>query len=292
VREKTAIGGKISQLAECQQGYAARRQLLALGVSRHTIASHVANGEWTARYAAVYAIGHRSPGPIPEAAAAVLACGEDAVLSHDSAAALWGLSRWPPRHEVIAPYQRRRRGIVSHRSTTLDAHDITVHWGITVTTPVRTMCDIAPRRTADQLLKSIDDARIAGYLGPVALGELVRRCPRVRHLIGANPSRSKLERDWRRFARHHHLPPHELNVHLHGYEVDIHFPAQHLVVELDGWHFHRGPSSFRSDRVRDTGLKDHGIDTIRLTADRLTDAEAARLKRILAAQVSGDGDVL
>jgi very-short-patch-repair endonuclease len=191
------------------------------------------------------------------------------------------LARWPARHEVIAPYQRRHRGIVGHRSSTLDAHDITRQYGIPVTTPVRTICDIAARRSDDQLLKAIDDARISLYLGPDALDELIRRCPRAQRLIGDRPSRSSLERRWRRFAKRHRLPPHQHNVALHGYEVDVYFPAHRLVVELDGWHFHRGPRSFKTDRLRDTVLKDHRIDTVRLTADRLTDGEAARLQRIL-----------
>jgi very-short-patch-repair endonuclease len=281
VREKARIARQISQLSESQQGYVSRRQLLALGLSGDAIRRRVQAGQWIARYAGVYAVGHRSPGPIPEAAAAVLAAGENAALSHDSAAALWGLGRWPARPEVIAPHQVRRRGIVSHRSTTLDVHDVTVHHGIPVTTPVRTICDIAPRRSDDQLLRAVDDARIATYLGPTALQELIDRLPRLTRLVAANPSRSQLERDWRRFAARHHLPPHELNVHLHGYEVDVCFAAHHLVVELDGWHFHRGPRTFHRDRVRDTVLKDHGIDTIRLTSDRLTDDEAQRLVRIL-----------
>jgi very-short-patch-repair endonuclease len=275
------IAAKIRHLADEQHGHITRTQLLGLGVASRTIGRWIAAGRLIVVHAGVYAVGHREPGPVAAAHAAVLACGDGAVLSHDSAAALWGLSRWPNHPEVSAPRRCDRPGIEPHRSSTLTAGEITVHYGVPVTTPVRTVCDIAPRRTDDQLLKAIDDARIALYLGPDALDEIIRRCPRVRHLIGDSPSRSSLERDWRRFAKRHRLPPHELNVALHGYEVDVHFAAHRLVVELDGWHFHRGPRSFRSDRVRDTVLKDHGIDTIRLTADRLTGGEAARLQRIL-----------
>ena len=113
-----------------------RQQLLALGLSDDAIDHRITNGELIPTYAGVYAVGHREPGPIPVAAAVVLACGDDAVLSHDSAAALWGLGPWPKRHEVIAPYQRRRTGIVSHRSTTLTPDDVTIHYGIPVTDPV------------------------------------------------------------------------------------------------------------------------------------------------------------
>jgi very-short-patch-repair endonuclease len=287
VRDKPAIAGKISQLAESQHGYARRAQLLSLGVSRHTIDHHVATGGWIAAYAGVYAIGHRTPGPIAAAAAAVLACGDDAVLSHDSAAALWGLCRWPTRHEVIAPRQRRRKGIVSHRSTTLTAGDVTVHHGIPVTTPVRTICDVAPRRSDDQLLQAVDDARINTHLGPTGLDELLLRCPRLNNLIGpdSGSTRSKLERAFKRFAATCDLPPYRLNVQLHGYGVDVLFDAEKLTVELDGWRFHQGRKSHDENRERDTHLKDHGYDTIRITSDRLTHREAVRMQRILANQM-------
>lgn len=264
-----------------------RAQLLALGLSRHEIDRRVATGEWIARYAGVYAIGHRSPGPIPEAAAAVLACGEGAVLSHDSAVALWGLGRWPTRHEVIAPHQRRHKGIISHRSVTLSDDDVTVHHGISVTSPVRTICDIAPRRTDEQLAKAVDDARINTYLGPTALTELLLRCPRLDRLIGpdSGPTRSALERAFTRFATTYKLPPYRLNVPLHGYEVDVLFDAQMLIVELDGWRYHQGRRDHIATRERDTHLKDHGYDTVRITSDRLGQREAARLHRILANQI-------
>jgi very-short-patch-repair endonuclease len=296
VREKGRLAPKISQLADQHQGYATREQLLALGVSEHSIRRRVEAGEWVARYAGVYAIGHRSPGPIPAAAAAVLACGEDAVLSHDSAAALWGLGRWPNRHEVIASHQRRRKGIVSHRSITLTDDDVTVHYGIPVTAPIRTICDIAPRRSDDELLAAVDDARLATYLTPTALEELLLRCPRISRLVDpdSGPTRSQLERAFKRFAKKYDLPPYRLNVRLHGYEVDVLFDAEKLIVELDGWIFHRGRKSHDENRERDTHLKDRGYDTIRITSKRLGEREAARLHRILRNQrqfVRGSGSV-
>lgn len=279
------IATKIRRLADEQHGHITRTQLLGLGVASRTIGRWIAAERLIVVHTGVYAVGHREPGPIAAAHAAVLACGDGAVLSQDSAAALWGLGRWPNHPKVSAPRRCDRPGIESHRSSTLTAADITVHYGIPVTTPVRTICDVAARRTDDQLLQAIDDARIAAYLGPDALDELARRCPRAQRLIGDRPTRSSLERAWRRFAQRHHLPPHQVNARLHGYQVDVYFATQHLVVELDGWHFHRGPRSFRSDRLRDTVLKDHGIDTVRLTADRLNDGEAARLHRILDNQI-------
>jgi very-short-patch-repair endonuclease len=263
-----------------------RRQLLALGLGGDAVDYRITTGELIPVHAGVYAVGHREPGPIPIAAAGVLACGDDAVLSHDSAAALWGLRPWPQRQEVTAPQQRRRPAIVTHRSVTLTPGDVTANYGIPVTTPVRTICDIAARRTDDQLLQAVDDARLNGYLGPTALDELLLRCPRLSRLIDTDsgPTRSQLERAFKRFATTYKLPPYRLNVQLYGYEVDVLFDAEKLIVELDGWRFHRGRRSHDENRERDTDLKDHGYDTIRITSDRLGDREAARLHRILARQ--------
>jgi hypothetical protein len=132
---------------------------------------------------------------------------------HDSAAALWRLGPWPQRQEVTALQQRRRPGIRTHRSTTLTPDDVTVHYGIPVTTPVRTICDIAPRPTDDELLEAVDDARASTYLGPTSPEELIDRCPRLRRLVGpaSGPTRSKLERAFKRFAKTYDLPPYRLH---------------------------------------------------------------------------------
>jgi very-short-patch-repair endonuclease len=286
VGEKPSISRQISQLATPQHGHVTRKQLATLGLGGDAIDYRIATGELIPVHAAVYAVGHREPGPIPIAAAVVLACGNGAALSHDSAAALWRLGSWPRRQEVTAPQQRRRPNIRTHRSTTLTPNDVTVHYGIPVTTPVRTICDIAPRRTDDQLLEAVDDARASGYLGPTALEELIDCCPRLSRLVDpdSGPTRSKLERAFRRFAKKYDLPPYRLNVWLHGYEVDVVFDAEKLIVELDGWIFHRGRKSHDENRERDTHLKDHGYDTIRITSTRLGEREAARLHRILRHQ--------
>jgi len=173
-----------------------RQQLLALGLSDDAIDHRITNGELIPTYAGVYAVGHREPGPIPVAAAVVLACGDDAVLSHDSAAALWGLGPWPKRHEVIAPYQRRRTGIVSHRSTTLTPDHVTIHYGIPVTTPVRTICDIAPRGWANERPPACTASCEISASGPSCKSVGIRRIGRA----GTGPGRRRrgIGTRWRR----------------------------------------------------------------------------------------------
>ena len=119
----------------------AQPQLLAAGLDRDAIAYRRRVGRLHLLHRGVYAVGHRPPSPLATAIAAVLACGPDAALSHESAAALWRIvPRWPAQTHVTAPSDRRRPGIHIHRST---HPETTTHYGIRVTTPLQTLVDLA-----------------------------------------------------------------------------------------------------------------------------------------------------
>jgi hypothetical protein len=88
----------------------------------------------------------------------VLACGPDAALSHRSAAALWQIvPRWPSKPEVTAPSKHRLEGIHVHRSRHIDA---TTHYGIRVTTPLRTLVDLADILPPKQLTRALNEAQV------------------------------------------------------------------------------------------------------------------------------------
>jgi hypothetical protein len=274
--------GNISELADRQHGYVARTQLLALGVSSSAIgrrADFIAS-----RHKGVYAVGHVDRTPIALAHAAVLACSDDAVLSHDSAAALWGLRRWPAQPEVSSPQKRVRPGINTYRTTTLRRGDVTVNHGIAVTTVIRTIIDIEPRLTDPQLIRAIQDARHAHHLQPSKLDEFLQRCPRARDLVDPtqNPTRSPLEDDFVAFAKRHGLPIPRINVRVNGQEVDALFPEERVIVELDSLEFHDDPISWRNDRRRDRASAAHGYLTVRLIKEDLTDEDAQELHQTLA----------
>jgi very-short-patch-repair endonuclease len=274
--------GKISELSARQHGYVARWQLLALGVSSSAIARRT--DLIPSPHKGVHAVGHVERTPIALAHAAVLACGPDAVLSHDSAAALWGLRRWPPTPEVTSSKKRVRPGITTYRSTTLRRHDITTHFGMRVTTVVRTIIDIEPRLTDPQLIRAIQDARVAHHLKASKLDELLLRCRRARELIdpSQNPTRSKHEDDFVAWAKRHGLPTPRINVKVNGKEVDALFRVERVIVELDSVEFHDDPISFRTDRRRDRGSAAHGFVTVRLLKEDLTDEDADLLHQTLA----------
>jgi Transcriptional regulator, AbiEi antitoxin/Protein of unknown function (DUF559) len=270
-------------LADRQHGHVTREQLLGLGLSARAIAARVRAGKLIRVHAGVYAVGAPRRTALAKAAAAVLACGPEAALSHESALALWGLRKWPATPEVTAPKERRRPGITTHRSTTL-AGDVWTRNGIRTTNPVRTIVDIAARRTDRQLTRLVQDARIAKHLNDTVLRRLLLRCPRLQPLIdpSQNPTRSDLEDDFVAWITKHKLPMPQINTKLNGKEVDALYADQKLIVELDGWPFHAGRRAFNSDHQRDSDHRTLGYDTIRYTGEELTDVEAANLRRRLS----------
>lgn len=261
---------------------------MALGWSSRTISHALARGDLVRVHAGVYAVKYRRVEPIARAMAAVLACGEGAVLSHDSAAALWGLRRWPPIAEVTAPGYRRRPGIHTHRTRTLTLtrHDIRIELYVPTTSAARTISDIAPRLSDKQLTRATEDARRAGHVKPTDLSRLLVRCPRLQDLIDPqqNPTRAGLEDTLVPWLSKHGLPIPKLNTKVNGYEVDALYENEKVIVELDSWKYHKDHAQFLSDRERDAHHLSYGYPTVRITEDRLTESEAERLRQTLQRQ--------
>ena len=160
------ISEKIARVAERQHGHITRWQLLALGLGSGAITHRLATGELIRVHAGVYAVGYLRVEPVARAMAAVLACGEGAVLSHDSAAALWGLRRWPDIPEVTTPEHRRRPHVHTHRSSTLEPNDLRTQLNVPTVSAGRAIFEIASRLSDKQLTRATQDARRAGHVKP------------------------------------------------------------------------------------------------------------------------------
>ncbi len=289
-----AVDNAIARLAGRQHGHVTREQLFAIGLGRRAIQHRVAMG-WLIRvHAGVYAVGHVNLMPTARAAAASLACGERAALSHRSAASLWGFDRhWDTPFEVtVAGSDRRRPGIKVHRSRTLTRRDITTQLGIRVTSPARTVLDTAPRLIGKRLSRMVNDALRSPYLHVPDLADVLNRNPhhpgrkRLLVFVEANRprTRSPLEDDFLEFARRYGLPTPVTNTYLLGYEIDVLYVAERVIVEVDSWDFHRFKSNFESDRNRDADLLAAGYLTVRITDERMKqqpEHEARRLNAIL-----------
>jgi very-short-patch-repair endonuclease len=274
-----------ADLAARQHGVVARAQLLALGFDAGAITYRVKAGRLHPVHRGVYAAGHRPPSPLARAMAAVLACGPDALLSHRSAGALWRiLPTWPVRSDVTAPTSRRHRGIHVHRSPHAET---TTHYGIRVTTPARTLVDLADVLSSKQLTRAVNEAQVQRRITANELTTLLTRYP-GRRTAQLTPhrgaTRSELEDRFVRFLKRHHLPLPELNQTIAGHEVDAVYKEQKLVIELDSRQFHSTPRAFEQDRDRDADLLNVGFSTLRITNHRLkyhATHEAQRLRDIL-----------
>jgi hypothetical protein len=294
---------RIGRLAARQYGLVTRRQLIESGLGRGAIARRVQAGRLISVHTGVYAVGHRRTEPLAVAAAAVLAGGPGATLSHSSAVFVWGLTkRWETPAEITVSGDRRPSGVRAHRSQTLTRRDVRHHLGIRVTSPSRTMLDVAPRLTDPALVRAVNDGRHSRYLHVSDLAELLDRSPRhpgttrLLPFVQAppGPTRSDLEDGFVAFARRFGLPAPELNTYVKGFLVDALFAAERLIVELDSYEYHQDRQSFESDRERDAVTLSAGYATVRVTWWRLTgtpEREAARLHAILCARRGSVRDV-
>jgi hypothetical protein len=284
---------RIAALAKRQRGYVTRPQLFKFGLGKRAIEYRTRTGRLIPVYAGVYAVGHLPALAQDRALGALLACGNDAVLSHSTAATAWGIfKRWEMPFEVIAPTVRRRKGIKVHRAT-LERADIRTQIGLRVTSAARTMLDVAPRFADKGLRRAVADQRRAGYLTLEQLADLLERFPRApgaRRLLPlldaprGGPTRSELEDRFIALCRRFGLPEPEINVWVAGREVDAWVPTERVIVELDGRAFHSDPASYEADRDNDVTALTFGIPTVRITDIRMTETperEAARLRTIL-----------
>jgi very-short-patch-repair endonuclease len=270
-----AVNRAIRNQLHTQHGITTHAQLLNAGFSPDKIHRWVKAGHLIALHRGVYAVGHLPPSPHAKAMAALLACGPTAVLSHRSAAQLWGLIRYDGPIEVTAANTRRRSGVVVHRHRLTEA-EITRHWDLPVTTPARTLTDLAATLSPVALTRAVNDARLRNLL---SLDDLP---PRLRGAQTPRPTRSAFEDAFLAFVRRHRLPAPEVNTIVAGYEVDMLWRPQRLVAELDG---RQHELQFETDREKDADLLAAGLRVVRVTWERLTERpaqEAARFRALLA----------
>ena len=260
-------------LARRQHGLVTRGQLLGLGYTDAAVVHRVAAGRLHPVHRGVYAVGRPELSIHGRWLAAVLSCGARAVLSHTSAAALWGI-RPPARAlEVSVPMDvfRRRPGVTVHRRAHMDA---TTHERIPLTSAVSTLIDIAPRLGQPALERAVNEATRLELTDPERLRAALDRTPprpgiaALRTLLDRRTfalTDSELERRFLRLVRRAGLPKPRTGTHLNGFKVDFHWPELGLVVETDGLRYHRTPAQQQRDRVRDQTHQAAGLTPLRFT---------------------------
>jgi very-short-patch-repair endonuclease len=278
MRQKSAKDVEIAALAGRQHGVVSRPQLLVLGLTNEAVGRRVSGGRLHPVHRGVYAVGHRVLTVDGRWMAATLAT--NGVLSHTSAAVAWDMLRSASGliHVTVPgdPGRHRRAGIRIHRSGTLEAHDTTTHRGIPITTPIRTVLDVAATLNGRRLEQLLDRAerrldfvelkrRIEAH--PSRPGSPSLQAVLSRYTVGSVVTRSELEEMFIRLCDEHHLPRPEVNTRVEGMECDFVWRDARLIVEVDGYAYHR--SRFADDRERDVILKLAGWDVLRFAYEHV-----------------------
>jgi very-short-patch-repair endonuclease len=281
---------QIARIAARQHGVVTRAQLIDAGISPSAIHRRVERLRLVVVQSGVYQVGPLAA-PHGREMAAVLACGPTSAVSHTSAASLWRLlpvDAAAPVHVTIGGSDRGHRpGIEPHRARTLPADEVARWRGIRLTTPARTLIDIAACVGECDLERALARAARRGLADQDVLA-LVNRRPRrpgaaiLRALLAGEAAltRSEAEVRFRALIARAQLPDPELNARIMGYEVDALWRDRRIVVEVDGFAFHRSRASFESDRNRDAVLTAAGFTVTRITwrqLEREPEAVVARL---------------
>lgn len=272
-----AAGSGVWRLALRQHGVVTAGQLAELGFSRRAIQHRLARGRLHPVMRGVYAVGRPELSRRGRWMAAVLCCGSDALLSHRSAAAMWGIvaeSAGAIEVTIRAPTLVRRSGIRVHRRPTLPASDVGQRDGIATTCPIRTLLDLACMLGRPSLERAINEADRLELADPVTLREALDRyrgqrgVARLRQVLDRRSFRltdSELERRFLRIVAEAGLPLPQTGRRLNGFKVDFFWPDHQLVVETDGLRYHRTPAQQARDRVRDQAHLAAGLTPLRFT---------------------------
>lgn len=264
----------VAELAGRQELVVSLGQLQALGLSANAARKRVGSGRLFRRHPGVFSL-------VPKVSrrgeffGAVLACGPDAALSHLSAAAEHELRRhdYGPVHVTVPRTGARSRpGIRVHVSSHLTSPYVTTLHGLRVTTPERTLTDLADILTPSQLQLALSTAERRGLVDRdtfvTAPGR--RRVTKRRHLF----TRSGNERAFFALVRGSGLPLPLANIEIEPWEADFIWPEHGLVVEIDVWHTHGNRRSFETDRRKDECFGDLGLRVRRITDTRLHEEPA------------------
>jgi very-short-patch-repair endonuclease len=269
-------------MARRQHGVLARRDLEGLGFTADAIEHRLATGRLHLISAGVYAVGRPELTPHGRWMAAVLVCGDGAVLSHRSAAELWGIS-YEESGRIDVTIRRRSRltrsGVKVRCRPTLDARSFVHRHGIPVTSPVQTLIDLATELKSLRLERAVNEADKLDLVDP----ETLRRAlgahkgePGVKKLATLldrhtfRLSDSDLEVLFRPLALAAGLPAPLTKHRVLGYEADFFFPAQDLIVETDGLRYHRTPAQQARAARRDQTHTAAGLRVLRFTHWQVT----------------------
>jgi very-short-patch-repair endonuclease len=284
----------VGRLADRQHGVVSRVQLIAAGLSHDQIVRALKAGRLRPVFRGVYAVGHGVLSRKGWWQAALLACGAGATLSHGSACQLWNLRQGPTEPITLTVSSGRGRkidGIVASRRPLAPESTMRID-RLAVTTPARTIVDMATRESPRGMRELVERAQDRGHFHPKAMRTEAAGARGGRPLLdllevlepNSDNARSHLERLFLTLVRGARLPRPRVNEPIDGRRRDFVWPGQRLVVETDGYRYHSSPAALRRAKARDRRLVVLGWRPARFTYEDVAfepDVVAAELADLL-----------
>jgi very-short-patch-repair endonuclease len=276
----------VAELAARRHGVVTASELAAAGIGRRAVERRLVEGRLRRLHRGVFLVGSLL-GPRSPEAAAVLAVGSDAAISHRSAATLWEIL--PPSDDevdvtVTRGHPRHRPGIRIHRSRTLP-HSLQA--GVRVTTPLRTLQDLAATTTRSDLERAVEEAQVRRLVTRRHLERLPGRAGAAARANEPSLTRSEAERRLLKLIRAANLPAPHTNAMIGPFEVDFVWLDEQVIIEVDGFAFHSSRAAFERDRARDRALQTAGCVVLRITWRQLVREPEAVVAALAAALARG-----
>ena len=287
--------GAISRIAERQRALITRAQLKQLGIGRRAIDYAIARGRLHRMHQGIYSlVPFPALPPLAAEHAAILACGENALLSHHSAAAVWGIRPFLEGDVDVTVIGketgRRRRGIRVHRTAHLDPRDARRHQQIPIISPARALLDIAPETSGRALEWALDQALVKRLTNRAQIRAVLAAYPhrpgtpklqtlldpdRPTTITRSHPEEQLLDR-----LRKAGLPIPEVNARVGNYTADFLWRAARLILEIDGYHYHHTRAAFERDHRRDAEHQREDFLVIRVTPRQIQHNHEAILVQV------------
>ena len=288
----------VTRIASTQRNLIRTVQLWECGLGKDAVARRVRAGWLRLRFQGVYSVGSGELPPLALEFGALMSCGAGTLVSHRSAAFVWGMRDDPPPKvevSVVGPGCRSRKGMRVHRIKTIDKRELRRYEGLWISSPARTVLEVAAVGSRDELIDVIDAGLANRRFTPRELEVVLERnrpcrgSARIAEVIGDETamaiSRSRAEKALLRLIRDAGLPLPETNVKFGRFEADFVWRRERVIVELDSPTFHSGPGVFQRDREKDLVFRDAGFDPLRFTRAHVIKEPAMVLVRLVRALV-------
>lgn len=282
---------RLARIAKLRHGVVTRQEILQAGVTAKEIEWRLRNGSLLREHPGVYRVGHRAPSVEARYMAAVAACGEGAFLSGRAAGWLLGILKGPPPPpEVTGKTRRRVPGVRTRRSRCLARGDTTTWRGIPVTTPARTLVDLAAALRPDQLARACHEAGVLHHTTPAQVDRILARWPNapgaavLRRVMRGDErvTLSRLEARFIELLTEANLVLPETNRPAGGRRVDCRWPEQRLTIELDSYRYHHSRYAWELDRRREREARARGDEFRRYTWSDVFETPDATLVELRA----------